>query len=174
MRINAAETVQACMLACLLCLTGPLCSAQSNHTGTDASPNTPQAMTVLYEDLKWQAVVPELGEDSPQIAILRVDPTTKATQLMIRTPRKMHVPMHWHSANETHTIVKGTATFEHDGKLQLLSPGSFNYMPAHMQHQAWTSEGAVIFITVDGSWDVNWVGNPPSKSDLNQEPHPTH
>ena len=42
---------------------------------------------------------------------------------------------------------------------------------AHMHHQAWTSEGAVIFITVDGAWDVNWVGNPPGKSDLNQEPH---
>jgi len=128
-------------------------------------------MTTLYEDLKWQAIVPELGEDSPQIAILRVDPSTKATQLLIRTPRKVHVPMHWHSANETHTIIQGTATFEHNGKLQLLTPGSFNYMPAHMQHQAWASEGAVIFITVDGAWDVNWVGNPPGKSDLNQEPH---
>jgi len=69
-------------------------------------------MTTLYEDLKWQAIVPELGEDSPQIAILRVDPSTKATQLLIRTPRKVHVPMHWHSANETHTIIQGTATFE--------------------------------------------------------------
>jgi len=171
MRIDAAEKTRTCVLATLICLTGTLCESQKNHSEVAASPNAPQVMTTLYEDLKWQAIVPELGEDSPQIAILRVDPSTKATQLLIRTPRKVHVPMHWHSANETHTIIQGTATFEHNGKLQLLTPGSFNYMPAHMQHQAWASEGAVIFISVDGAWDVNWVGNPPGKSDLNQEPH---
>ena len=171
MRTDAAEKTRACVLATLICLTGTLCEGQKNHPEVAASPNAPQVMTTLYEDLKWQAIVPELGEDSPQIAVLRVDPSTKATQLLIRTPRKVHVPMHWHSANETHTIIQGAATFEHDGKLQLMTPGSFNYMPAHMQHQAWTSEGAVIFITVDGAWDVNWVGNPPGKSDLNQEPH---
>jgi len=170
MRIDAAEKTRTCVLATLICLTGTLCESQKNHSEVAASPNAPQVMTTLYEDLKWP-IVPELGEDSPQIAILRVDPSTKATQLLIRTPRKVHVPMHWHSANETHTIIQGTATFEHNGKLQLLTPGSFNYMPAHMQHQAWASEGAVIFITVDGAWDVNWVGNPPGKSDLNQEPH---
>jgi hypothetical protein len=43
-------------------------------------------------------------------------------------------------------------------------------MPARMQHQAWTSDGAVVFVTVDGLWDVNWVGAPPSKADLGQNP----
>lgn len=33
-----------------------------------------QAMGVRYEDLHWQTIVPELGADSPQISILRVDP----------------------------------------------------------------------------------------------------
>jgi quercetin dioxygenase-like cupin family protein len=171
MRIDVAEKARTYVLVTLICLTGTLCDGQKKQADVAASPNAPQAMTTLYEDLKWQAIVPELGEDSPQIAILRVDPATKATQLLIRTPKKVHVPMHWHTANETHTIIQGTATFEHDGKLQLMTPGSFNYMPAHMQHQAWASEGAVIFITVDGAWDVNWVGNPPGKSDLNREPH---
>ena len=136
----------------------------------DASSDARKAMSAHYEDLKWQAVVPELGSDSPQISILRVDSTTKATQLLIRTPKKMHIPMHWHSANETHTMILGTAVFEHEGKRDQLGPGGFNYIPAKMAHQAWTSEGSVVFITVDGAWDVNWAGNPPGKSDLGQEP----
>jgi len=136
----------------------------------DASSDAKKAMSAHYEDLKWQAVVPELGSDSPQISILRVDPKSSATQLLIRTPKKMHIPMHWHSANETHTMILGTAVFEHESKRDKLGPGGFNYIPAKMTHQAWTSEGSVVFITVDGAWDVNWTGNPPSKSDLGQEP----
>jgi len=127
-------------------------------------------MSARYEDLKWQTMVPDLGNDSPQISILRVDPKTNATHLLIRTPKKMHIPMHWHSANETNTMIRGTGVFEHEGKQERLGPGGFNYIPAKMQHQAWTSAGAIVFITVDGAWDVNWVGNPPGKTDLGQSP----
>jgi quercetin dioxygenase-like cupin family protein len=89
-----------------------------------------EAMTARYEDLQWQSIVPELGTDSPQISILRVDPATKATQLLIRVPKQLHVPMHWHSANETHTVIRGNWTFEHEGKRDQLGPGGFNYFPA--------------------------------------------
>jgi len=134
----------------------------------DAPPDAHAAISTRYEDLKWQAIVPELGNDSPQISVVHVDARTHATQLFIRTPKKMHVPMHWHSANETHTMVLGTAVFEHEGKREKLGPGGFNYIPAKMPHQAWTSEGSVVFITVDDAWDVNWTVNPPGKSDLGQ------
>jgi len=154
----------------LLLLVAVLCAGQSNSGGAPTNSGASQAMSTRYEDLKWQTMVPELGNDSPQISILRVDPKTNATQLLIRTPKKMHVPMHWHSANETHTMIQGTAVFEHEGKREQLGPGGFNYIPAKMPHQAWTSEGSVVFITVDAAWDVNWVGNPPSKTDLGQTP----
>ena len=157
-------------IATLVCVVAITAVARSNRNGMPASGNAPEPLNVRYEDVKWQSIVPELGDDSPQISILRVDPQTKATQLLIRTPRQMHVPMHWHSADETHTIIQGTATFEHDGKLQQLTSGGFNYMSAKMNHQAWTSDGTVLFITVDHAWDVNWVGNPPGKSDLGQIP----
>jgi mannose-6-phosphate isomerase-like protein (cupin superfamily) len=134
----------------------------------DAPADAHQALSARYEDLKWQAIVPELGNDSPQISVVHVDPKTHATQLFIRTPKKMHVPMHWHSANETHTMVLGTAVFEHQGKRETLGPGGFNYIPAKMAHQAWTSEGSVVFITVDGAWDVNWTQHPPGNSDVGQ------
>ena len=129
-----------------------------------------QAMDASYEDRQWQTIVPELGADSPQISILRVDPMTQATQLLIRVPKQMHVPMHWHSANETHTVIRGSWTFEHEGMRHQLGPGGFNYIPAKMPHQAWASNDALVFITVDSAWDVNWVSDPPTKADLGKTP----
>lgn len=126
------------------------------------------AMNVVYRDIQWHKMVPELGDKSPEIAILHVDPASKATQLMIRVPRNTHVPQHWHSANETHTIVKGAFIMECEGKREVLNQGSFNYVPARMQHEAWTkpNEGALLFITVDSGWDVNWVKGPPKPADF--------
>jgi quercetin dioxygenase-like cupin family protein len=172
MKMNPPRGIEVYRLASLLLLVAVFGAAQSNDGGAPAASGASQAMSTRYEDLKWQAIVPELGNDSPQISILRVDPKTKATQLLIRTPKKIHVPFHWHSANETHTMIQGTAVFEHEGKREKLGPGGFNYIPAKMQHQAWTSEGSVVFITVDGAWDVNWASSPPSKADVGQTPPP--
>ena len=150
-------------------------SAQSStpHHGSAAthSDTTPKhSVSAGYDHLQWQPIVPELGADSPQISILRVDPKTQATQLLIRMPKQMHVPMHWHSANETHTVVKGTMWFEHEGQVHKLGVGGFNYLPARMPHQAWCSDDALVFITVDSGWDVNWLNGPPTKSDLGKRP----
>jgi mannose-6-phosphate isomerase-like protein (cupin superfamily) len=85
---------------------------------------------------------------------------------MIRAPKALHVRKHWHSANETHTMISGTAAFACEGKRVEQDPGSFNYMPAKMVHDAWISGGSLTFITVDGAWDVNWVEGPPTATDL--------
>jgi quercetin dioxygenase-like cupin family protein len=148
-------------------------SAQSpahEHPATAGQGGSPQGAHARYDDLKWQIMVPELGADGPQAAILRVDPKTQATQLLIKMPKRMHVPVHWHSANETHTVIKGTMVFEHGGQPHELGPGGFNYIPARTPHQAWSSDDALVFITVDGPWDVNWVNGPPTAADLGQRP----
>ncbi len=119
-----------------------------------------------FQDLKWEKLVPEEGAGSPEITFLHVDPKSGATQLMIRTPKNYHVPRHWHTANETHTVISGTFIMQHDGgNREVLGPGSFNYMPSRMVHQAWTSpdQGALVFITVDGPWDINLMDGPNKK-----------
>jgi quercetin dioxygenase-like cupin family protein len=133
------------------------------------SPNRSRAkaavpLFVKSSSLKWERIFPKLGARSPEISILRVDPSTHATQLMLRVPRDFHVSRHWHTANETHTIVSGTFVLDSAGKRIELGPGSFNFMPAKMVHEAWTkpNEGTVLFITVDGAWDVNFVDGPPT------------
>ena len=127
---------------------------------------------VGYPDLTWNRIIPDLGARSPEIAILHVDPTTQATQLMIRTPAAIHVRRHWHTANETHTLIRGTAILECDGQQAELGPGSFNFMPARMIHQAWLPADSLTFITVDRAWDINWVEGPPTAADLGPAPAP--
>jgi mannose-6-phosphate isomerase-like protein (cupin superfamily) len=119
-------------------------------------------------DLKWDKILPDLGADSPEICILHVDPTTQATQLLIRTPKAIHMRKHWHTANETHTLIKGTATLACEGKKVELAQGGFNFMPAKMAHEAWLPAESLTFITVDGAWDINWVEGPPTQADLSR------
>lgn len=126
----------------------------------------PEAIFKNFKDLKWEKILPDLKESSPEICILHVEPKTKATKLLIRLPKAIHIRKHWHSANETHTMIVGTATFACDGKRIEQGPGSFNYLPAKMVHEAWPSAGSVVFITVDGPWDVNWVDGAPTAKDL--------
>jgi mannose-6-phosphate isomerase-like protein (cupin superfamily) len=126
------------------------------------------ALLINAHDLKWMRIFPDLGEKSAEITIVHVDPITHATQLFIRVPKNSHVPMHWHTGNETHTVLEGTFVMECDGKRGALTAGGFNFVPARMHHEAWTtpSQGALLFITVDAAWDVNWVNGVPKPADL--------
>jgi mannose-6-phosphate isomerase-like protein (cupin superfamily) len=117
-------------------------------------------------EVQWVKMLPDLGDASPEMAILHEDAKTHATQLLIRAPKALHVRKHWHSANETHTMIMGSATFECDGKKAEFGPGGFNYMPARMVHEAWVGAGSVTFITADGPWDVNWVEGAPTAADV--------
>jgi mannose-6-phosphate isomerase-like protein (cupin superfamily) len=134
-------------------------SPATAQTGQSHSTASDHAIYLNFQDM----IVPELGAGSPEITILHVDQKTGATKLMIKVPQNFHVPKHWHTANETHTVVSGTFIMDHDGKREELGPGSFNYVPSKMVHEAWTrpDEGTLLFITVDSPWDVNWVEGPP-------------
>jgi mannose-6-phosphate isomerase-like protein (cupin superfamily) len=136
--------------------------------GAEPASAPAHAVFTKVRDAKWEKIMPDLGEMSPEIAILRVDPETQATQLLIRTPKGIHVRKHWHSANETHTMIAGRAVFECDGKRAELGSGDFNYIPAKMVHEAWLPAGSLTFITVDSAWDLNWVEGPPTAADISK------
>jgi hypothetical protein len=135
-------------------------SAPPSHDGPA------HALYQKFQDLKWEKLRPELGAGSAEITILHVDPKSGATQLMIRSPKNYHAPRHWHTANETHTVIYGTFIMRHDGgEKEALGPGSYNRMPGKMIHEAWSppDEGNLVFITVDGPWDLNMVDGPSGK-----------
>ena len=155
-------------LATVIAVFSFLLSSRAAQPTPVASPetavNAPEFKNL--SDLKWDKILPDLGADSPEISILHVDPKTHATSLLIRTPKAIHVRKHWHTANESHTMINGTATLACDGKKFELSPGGFNFMPAKMVHEAWLPASSLTFITVDGAWDINWVEGPPTAADL--------
>jgi hypothetical protein len=51
----------------------------------DVSSNAPEFKNL--SEIKWDKILPDLDENSPEICILRVDPKTHATSLLIRTPK---------------------------------------------------------------------------------------
>ena len=130
---------------------------------TDAGPDRP--IFKQLPEVQWAKMLPELGEASPEMAILHEDPKTHATQLLIRSPKALHVRKHWHSANETHTVITARPPLSAMEKARA-RPWRLNYMPARMVHEAWIGAGSVTFITVDGPWDVNWVEGAPTAADL--------
>ena len=93
-----------------------------------------------FKDLKWEKTNPELGDRSPEVSILHEN--LQETELLLRSPRNFHVDRHWHSANETITMLHGTFILKHDGsdeRVKLDQPGSFAWMAAKMIHEAWTT-----------------------------------
>jgi len=142
------------------------CTTVGTFLAEQQPPPADHPLFLSLADVKWDKILPDLGDSSPEISILRIDPKTQATQLLIRTPKGIHVRKHWHTVSETHTMIVGTATLECEGKRAEIGPGGFNFMPAKMVHEAWLPAGSLTFITVDGAWDVNWVEGPPTAADL--------
>src|SRR5262249_57089437 len=114
-----------------LAITGP----SKSVLATDHEKGMAEPVFKNYKDMKWERILPDLGESSPEICILDTDKKTKATKLLIRSPKAIHIRKHWHSANETHMMIAGTAEFACDGKRVEQGPGSFNYLPAKMVHE---------------------------------------
>ncbi len=83
--------------------------------------------------------------------------------MLVWLPRNFQVPEHWHSASERHYILQGKLTMQCPIGQAELTPGSFNFMPARMPHEASTGEEDCLLINaVDSAWDVNWTGAGPT------------
>jgi len=115
-------------------------------------------------EMHWKRLVPDLGEHSPRMTVVRHDAQTGATTMLIWTPPGFWVPRHWHSGGEKHMVVRGTFIIECAGQRVVMKPGAFNYMPARLVHQAWTppDEECLLYTDVDRLWDLNWIDSPPA------------
>ena len=115
------------------------------------------AVLVPLDQIEWTPIFP--GAQGAEIAIVHVDPETKATQLYFRLAPRGQSPRHWHSANETIVVVRGTFIVQHEGgERHTMAPGDFALMPKRMVHQAWTGdEETIVFVSLDGAWDFNVV-----------------
>ena len=105
--------------------------------------------------LKWEPEHAAPGQS--QIAIFHVDQKTGATELYFRLPPHFHAVRHWHSANETNVVVRGTFIIQHDGGERMtMIAGNSSVMPRRMVHQAWSEdEETIIYVSLDGPWDYH-------------------
>jgi quercetin dioxygenase-like cupin family protein len=117
-------------------------------------------------DMKWERMLPEFGADSPIYTILRIDPATKATTLMIEFPKAMHIPNHTHEKSETHIILGGAHIFEHDGKHYDVKEHGYIYMPGKFKHEAWVPAGSKAVIILEDGWKVDWLDGGPTAKDV--------
>ena len=145
-------------------------SAHDHQASAEAGRARSRARTPGYDDLKWQPMCPGAGRRRTaggDPAGRSQDPGHAAADPHAQA---MHVPVHWHSANETHTVIKGTMVFEHGGQPHELGPGR---LQLHSGPHA--APGLVVGRRAGvhhrrGPWDINWVNGPPTKGDLGQRP----
>lgn len=69
------------------CLTVGVIAAKTD-VQPDKLETADHPINIRFQNLKWEKVVPELGEKSAEITILRVEPETKATHLWVDGPPK--------------------------------------------------------------------------------------
>ena len=80
----------------------------------------------------------------------------------------MIAPNHCHDFDAKALVLGGEITITRDNTPITFRAGQCFEVPAgcmHAEHVG-PEEGALLFITVDGAWDINWVGGPPKPEDF--------
>jgi quercetin dioxygenase-like cupin family protein len=116
---------------------------------------------LLPADLKWE----DAGAIPPGAKFALIEgPLNEAVPFTYRVkfPADYKIPAHWHSAMEHVTVLSGTLNSGTGDKLdttktKALTPGSFEIMPAKINHFGWTSEETVIQVQGVGPVDINYV-----------------
>jgi len=132
---------------------------------------TDESILKNQSDHKWEMMLPELGKDSPLFTLLRVDPHTNATTLMINFPTALHIPKHTHEKSETHFLLCGSHLFENSdtGERFDVRENGYFYLPGHVVHEAWVPAGARAIIILEDGWKVNWLDGPPTAKDVGRD-----
>jgi mannose-6-phosphate isomerase-like protein (cupin superfamily) len=130
-----------------------------------AHPPDEPASFLNTDQMHWRKMIPSMGETSPKLAVVRHDVRSGATTMLIWTPPNFVVPRHWHTGAEKHMVIRGTFIMECEGRQVVMTPGTFNYLPARTIHRAWTppDSDCLLFTDVDTSWDINWMDPPPGE-----------
>jgi hypothetical protein len=106
-----------------------------------------------------------------KIAILEGDPTKLGLYTMrIKSPANYKIPAHWHSKVERLTVISGAFNWGMGDKLDMakgeaMPAGGFLFLPAKMNHFAWTDEETVVQINGRGPFDIHYI-NPPTTQEI--------
>jgi quercetin dioxygenase-like cupin family protein len=137
------------LFAAIACLAGPVLGAD--------------AMMMNKDEMKWGDGPPGLPKGA-KLAVLYGDPG-KAGPFTVRfqMPPGYKIAPHWHSKDESLTILSGTMYMGLGEKVSrssahALKPGGYHFLPAKTNHYVYTGKSqAVIQVSGEGPFDVNWV-----------------
>jgi quercetin dioxygenase-like cupin family protein len=125
---------------------------------------TAEAEHKMYraDQLEWKPGPAGLPSGA-QMAVLEGDPAEEGLfTVRFRVPAGYRIPPHTHPRVERVTVLSGSfklgmgREFE-ETKLETLPTGAFFTMPPGMEHFAAAEEEAVIQLTGEGPWVINYI-----------------
>jgi len=91
-------------------------------------------------------------------AVVRGDPEGGPAVTLSKLAAGCKVPWHTHSANAQVLFVSGSFQLEMKGQAaQVLTQGSYAYVPANHQHQESCLDGCLYYVIREGAADVHYV-----------------
>jgi quercetin dioxygenase-like cupin family protein len=114
------------------------------------------------KDIKWGAAPPSMPKGA-RIAALQGDPS-KPGPFVIRlmVPTGYKIPPHWHTQDESLTVISGTFYFGTGDKVETgtthtLTAGGFHFLSGKGHHYLVAKSQAVIQVNGNGPFDMTYV-----------------
>jgi len=125
-----------------------------------------QAVEIDYSKIKWSSLSPK--DTATRYAILYVDPTSGATQMVYSLAPNSTSPCHWHSANQGSVVADGTETVAYAGSAGVtLDVGGYSFVPARTAFRVSTGAArAIILVSLDGRFDIKLAPDEQCKSSM--------
>ena len=135
--------------------------------GSFASSVLPQGaseshVSINPKDIKWGAAPPSMPKGA-KIAVLQGDPS-KPGPFVIRlmVPTGYKIPPHWHTQDESLTVISGTFYFGTSDKVETsmahtLTAGGFQFLSGKDHHYLVAKSQAVIQVNGNGPFDITYV-----------------
>ena len=108
----------------------------------------------------WTEAPPGLPPGG-KVAMLHGDPARPGPfVLRVRVPAGYKVPLHWHSKDESLTVLSGTlelTTRDGGSHVQVVERGGFHHVPANVRHVAYARTPTEFQVHGDGPLDIQYV-----------------
>ncbi len=90
--------------------------------------------------------------------LLRGDPNSGPSVLLVKASSGCVVPWHWHTAREELMLADGTGSVEMKGEAaHALSKGTYVLLPGKNQHQFTCKTQCLFFIDVADKFDIHYI-----------------
>jgi quercetin dioxygenase-like cupin family protein len=160
------------LLPLCLCVAGAVTAAEPMPAGMPADSAMPMHDVVRAASTAWGPAPPVLPAGA-QMAVLYGDPGKPgAFAIRLKAPAGYRVPRHWHPTDEQVTLISGDFNLSMGKKDEAMDaalvPGDYANLPAQMQHEASTKNGAVVEIHSEGPFQIHYVDpadDPTAKKD---------